>query len=181
MCERGSAHYSKPAAKHFPGLRRRRRMALVSPCPLGDVHHPTYLKIDAQDNEKCQMWQSRILLCSRCEGMSLITFLPPTTFNPGEPPRPKVSKEVRDIYYGWTQNGKEKTFSSQCWLLNYFVAINQLMAFRIFFPTGYKCELLPHTKRPLWDTGIGGKISDQKMLFFSWSILAADWREIRNH
>ena len=121
VCERGSAHYSKPAAKHFPGRRRRRRMALVSPCPLGDVHHPTYLKIDAQDNEKCQMWQSRTLLCSKCEGMFLITFLPPTTFNPGELPHLKVFKEVRDICYGWTQKGKtnQRTFCSHvdCWII----------------------------------------------------------------
>ena len=151
VCERGSAHYSKPAAKHFPGRRRRRRMALVSPCPLGDVHHPTYLKIDAQDNEKCQMWQSRTLLCSKCEGMFLITLLPPTTFNPGEQPHPKVFKEVRDICYGWTQNEKDKSENLllSCRLLNNFVTINQLMAFRIFFPTAYGWELLLHTRRPL--------------------------------
>ena len=77
QCER-SAHYSQPAAKHFPRPRRRRRMALVSPCPLGDVQHPTYPKIDAQDNEKCQMWQSTILLWKNVSHYFPSPQLPPT-------------------------------------------------------------------------------------------------------
>ena len=95
------AHYSKPPAKHFPGPRRRRRMALVSPCPLGDVQHPTYPKIDAQDNEKCQMWQSRSLLCSQCEGMSLITFLPPSTPNPPKGAAPPKSIQGSEGHLVW--------------------------------------------------------------------------------
>ena len=114
LCER-SAHYSKPAAKHFPRPRRRRRMALVSPCPLGDVQHPTYPKLTfkIRKSVKCDNPES-CCAPSVKECLSLLSFpqLPPT--HPRELPRPKVFKGVRDIWCGWTQNGKtnQTTFSS---------------------------------------------------------------------
>ena len=91
LCER-SAHYSKPAAKHFPRPRRRRRMALVSPCPLGDVQHPTYPKLTfkIRKSVKCDNPESCCAPTVK-ECLSLLSF-PPTTLNPGKLPHPKVFK-----------------------------------------------------------------------------------------
>ena len=81
VCER-SAHYSKPAAKHFPGRRRRRRMALVSPCPLGDVPHPTSIQkltLKITKSVKCENPDSCCAPSAK-ECFSLLSFPPlPTT------------------------------------------------------------------------------------------------------
>ena len=126
VCER-SAHYSKPVAKQFPGPWRRRRMALVSPCPLGDVHHPTYPKLTLKITKsvKCDNPDS-CCAPSVKECFSLLSFPPP----PPNSPQPRGAAPPKSIqgsegHLLKTQNGENKnetTFSCWSWII--FVTIN---------------------------------------------------------
>ena len=152
VCER-SAHYSKPAAKHFPGRRRRRRMALVSPCPLGDVPHPTSIQkltLKITKSVKCENPDSCCAPSAK-ECFSLLSFPPLPTTHPtlGELLPPSTSIQGNQGFYLIFRQKKKRTKLEKFPLilkLNHSVSINYSTAFRIFSPLGGALSLhqAPH-------------------------------------
>ena len=98
------------------------------------------------------MWKSRFLLCSKCEGMFLITFFPSPPYNPpnSRGAAASVHKYSRKLgisfIFRQKRRGKNwKTFPLIL-KLNHFVSINYSTAFRIFSPLGGALSLhqAPH-------------------------------------
>ena len=94
-------------------------MALVSPCPLGDVHHPTYPKLTPEITKSVKCDNPDSCCAPRCEGMFLITFFPSSSpqlpSTQGSCPAQKYSREwgtfAKDTKWG------KKTFSCWSWII----------------------------------------------------------------